>query len=540
MNESTNFSLKFQGLKNDDEKTLRRVKSILIADLELPIPTIQEILTNPPSIILSAPKKADLTKALKLLSSAGAIVELLSPLNKSSNNGSIIEDLGEEFSFELDFSELEAPRTEKKVTNTKIWQLELDEENLHSNEEDELKIEETAYTLSDSNSALTIDETAEENSDLINSNDFQSATEDLDLDLDSTDFADLNLGFEDQEKSDNSEHYKDTLSQNEELNIIHEDENFSDNELTNESVETTNFSGIIHQQEEENSADENKQFKELDQEIEVLLNNFTFPNEPENFDQRNEVTPAKRGLPINVASTVTETENPVSDIVIATNNEEKISKNNKVIDLGVLLGALVVAMGLSTLIFKFLLEEEPPEISISIAPPKITKKIATTNTNSKYIKITESVTEKISPSIIADVFSINARCKASNFGLISCTIEGKGKESPQVSNRDLARGLKQEPWLSRIEVDQFIFKGIKKEKDRVAKGMARLSIWYDDDIHRVLLPIRILNRNPQIIDERSLELSINNLKDKFTGNYLDVRRKNLKEFFIGLNAIIRY
>jgi len=58
MTNTGKYSLLFTGLKDKNPVTLRNVKTVFVADLELPIPDIQEILENPPRCIITVDQKS--------------------------------------------------------------------------------------------------------------------------------------------------------------------------------------------------------------------------------------------------------------------------------------------------------------------------------------------------------------------------------------------------------------------------------------------------------------------------------------------------
>jgi hypothetical protein len=122
MSNTGKYSLLFTGLKDEDPTTLRKVKTVFVTDLDLPIPEIQEILDNPPRCILSADQRNDLKALLKSLKAAGALVEVV---ENSVFEKDQTEPEGEEdsFSFEIDLSELSGT---KKAKNTRVWELSFD------------------------------------------------------------------------------------------------------------------------------------------------------------------------------------------------------------------------------------------------------------------------------------------------------------------------------------------------------------------------------------------------------------------------------
>ncbi len=127
------FELVYQGLKDPSPESERKVKSILIGDLELSIPDVQRVLSTTPSVVISSSTKAPLVKAMKALKAVGAYasVDKVGGDNEedsdlaSEEDGSLVED-SDGFSFELDLSELD--QASKPQRATKVWELNLDEE----------------------------------------------------------------------------------------------------------------------------------------------------------------------------------------------------------------------------------------------------------------------------------------------------------------------------------------------------------------------------------------------------------------------------
>jgi hypothetical protein len=116
------FELVFEGLKDQSPESERKVKSILVGDLELPIPEVQKILSSAPYPFLTAETKTPLLKAMKLLKSAGAEVSI--------NEIEVEDPDEEELLFEVDISELDDKKRSNK--NTKIWEINLDEDDSSS------------------------------------------------------------------------------------------------------------------------------------------------------------------------------------------------------------------------------------------------------------------------------------------------------------------------------------------------------------------------------------------------------------------------
>ncbi len=115
MSSQSRYALLFKGLKDDGSETLRKVKTVFVADLELPIPQIQEILSNPPATILEEESKQKLSITLRKLKAAGALVEIIQPEEETDG-----DDDEDEFAFELDLSELAGA---SKPAKTRVWEL---------------------------------------------------------------------------------------------------------------------------------------------------------------------------------------------------------------------------------------------------------------------------------------------------------------------------------------------------------------------------------------------------------------------------------
>ena len=71
-----NNSLIFKGLQNDDEETIRKVKSAFIAELELSVDKVSQIFDNPPTVIIEGVEDSKLERFKKVLEEAGAVIEL--------------------------------------------------------------------------------------------------------------------------------------------------------------------------------------------------------------------------------------------------------------------------------------------------------------------------------------------------------------------------------------------------------------------------------------------------------------------------------
>lgn len=79
MSEANEFKLVFQGPADDSPDTLRRLKGAFIADLEMPASEVQSVLSQPESVIRTAPTEGELLALYKLLKKAGGKVLIVRP-----------------------------------------------------------------------------------------------------------------------------------------------------------------------------------------------------------------------------------------------------------------------------------------------------------------------------------------------------------------------------------------------------------------------------------------------------------------------------
>jgi len=93
------FDLVFEGPKDNSAETLRKIKGVFIADLELSVDEVQRILQEAPLIIKSSDNENDLKVVCKSLQAAGGKVLIL------KRGKAAEEDSHDELSFELDLSE---------------------------------------------------------------------------------------------------------------------------------------------------------------------------------------------------------------------------------------------------------------------------------------------------------------------------------------------------------------------------------------------------------------------------------------------------
>ena len=112
MTESLSYQLIFEGPKNSEPETLRRIKGAMISDLEFSISEVQEFLQDLPSIILATHNEKKVKKTLDLITAAGGIAKIIPPINSEDSNETalIFNDI------EVD----EEPEKEKKVYNLDI------------------------------------------------------------------------------------------------------------------------------------------------------------------------------------------------------------------------------------------------------------------------------------------------------------------------------------------------------------------------------------------------------------------------------------
>lgn len=80
MSEANEFKLVFQGPADDSPDTLRRLKGAFIADLDMPASEVQTVLSQPESVIRTAPTEGELVALYKLLKKAGGKVLIVRPL----------------------------------------------------------------------------------------------------------------------------------------------------------------------------------------------------------------------------------------------------------------------------------------------------------------------------------------------------------------------------------------------------------------------------------------------------------------------------
>lgn len=115
------FELTFEGMLDDSADALRRIKSILVGELNLEVPTVQEILVAPPRVIMTSWDETQLKTYCERLEMAGALVHLSG--ESEVRDEAIAEEMEEEFELSFELEELvPEPRSEPKV-----WSLDLED-----------------------------------------------------------------------------------------------------------------------------------------------------------------------------------------------------------------------------------------------------------------------------------------------------------------------------------------------------------------------------------------------------------------------------
>lgn len=99
MTDLRNYELLFEGASDDSAETIRKVKGVLIADLELPVDKVREILESAPIVIQQSLQEESLKRSFNSLKRAGAKVQIVAPKATQFE-----ENSDEGFSFELDLS----------------------------------------------------------------------------------------------------------------------------------------------------------------------------------------------------------------------------------------------------------------------------------------------------------------------------------------------------------------------------------------------------------------------------------------------------
>jgi len=120
------YHLLFEGTRDDAPDTLRQIKIVFLADLDLSVEQTQQILASGPSVIRSAQGADDLEPLRKRLSSAGALVHIVAPNGSTEANASQLAAQGSalEFSIEMDTTSFEPPKAERPA---KVYELPMED-----------------------------------------------------------------------------------------------------------------------------------------------------------------------------------------------------------------------------------------------------------------------------------------------------------------------------------------------------------------------------------------------------------------------------
>jgi hypothetical protein len=110
--------------------------------------------------------------------------------------------------------------------------------------------------------------------------------------------------------------------------------------------------------------------------------------------------------------------------------------------------------------------------------------------------IKETVSKEVILQSKNPTFSLKATCGASEQGLVNCKVSGEGVESEMPSKKDRANGIKQPPWLTRLESDEIIFNLMKKDASRIAEGTANAYIMFDRLSSRISVNVTLRTSPP--------------------------------------------
>jgi hypothetical protein len=564
---SESYNLIFSGYQEDSAETIRRVKSALVADLELSVPEVQRIISSFPSIVTSSEKKKDLSKALKILKAAGALVEIqvASDLEKNKAQDSI-DDSDESFTFELDLADLNSSVSKEKTT--KIWELQVAEEDLQelvdrSNEpkfisdplEDIVKKQEFLSTEDSDKETVSLSfdqEVKLENSD-INSVSQESQNRDVINLSNELDPDDLQLIFDD-EVSTNLE-LKDTSAiPPETLKITQEEVSeelgieTSNKEITSLEIRNT-VEDIEQEKNTEFIADSDNYFinPSLDEEFKANPEIKETPIEPQQelakkpekiisvdtFVKPN--SNIRKGFQKKSRNLGSDSITPEAIERLTTQTGKKSGRKDFII----LILAIVTSFGLGNFIFiNFIDTEDSPTISVTIAKTekRSKKNKPSVLANTEKIEIDEVEVEKLSPSVMSTYYSIKARCNASLNGILSCEIDGSTPAPQELSVREIGQGKIPAPWLTRFVTDKLKFYFGKNKNIREVKDTVRLSISYNGAQHRVIAPIKL------IADSEKREIRLEISKDLTPGplNFFEIKPSDDNGFAISLHALIPY
>jgi hypothetical protein len=601
MTENDKYSLLFKGLKDDKPTTLRNVKAVFVTDLELPIPTIQEILENPPRCIVKSDQKKRLQESLIALKNAGALVELVDESDNETNTTPEIQESDDDgFSFEIDLSLL---TKEKKQSKTKVWELSIDhdeetpalnkvlktdvqsfnkieqpistdpeltESELESNEitvnEDDVD-----YTLSDDASPKSLDtHTVTEIKEPIEStaNESTLAKEDnnkLDLIL---------SAFEDEDEQDsttidtvtNSSIDKTYASKDDEIAPSEEDldillmepDEIEDQHSSDQSIDdifddktsnlnfTEDITSLITQIATSNDKESSPDDLEIIDPEEKGTNAAQEKEPQDNLEQAKDQNRKTGKLNVNFVTTNTnsvennfrladyndpnlqpihtESTDPDYNNGDTTAKKNKLNRRSRVVDW--LIASCISAflfLGINWTINNYLItEESKQELVKKIKDSDIEPIITVADDQNKlqedspYAEITEKKIREIILQHNDPSISLKAICGASSIGLVECKISGYGPESELPSKRDRARGVKQPPWLNKLESDKIKFKLVKSNHSRIAEGTANAYITYAGTINRRTVNITMRASPPPPKD--SLVVIPSKLKVKISYN----------------------
>lgn len=115
------YKLVYNGLLDESEQALRRVKGVLIAQIELSAEQVMQVLQNAPSIVMSSADPEKLKQFQKALARAGADVSMQNQISENSNPRPIAttplaaSTQPEGATIEIDLNDLEKEPPETKV-----------------------------------------------------------------------------------------------------------------------------------------------------------------------------------------------------------------------------------------------------------------------------------------------------------------------------------------------------------------------------------------------------------------------------------------
>ena len=118
----------FNGPRDDSPDTLRNIKGVLLADLNLSVEEVQNILQNAPQVIIQSDEKESLIPKYKLLHSAGALVTIQNGEAVSDESADDDEEFVMEFSLEDLEAEEELSAAKKKKSTPRVFELSEDDD----------------------------------------------------------------------------------------------------------------------------------------------------------------------------------------------------------------------------------------------------------------------------------------------------------------------------------------------------------------------------------------------------------------------------